>query len=452
MLERYLLLRAYFRAVEKDCYVMSIKSVIRYIKNLVKTKSGIFSMLGANVLNKSVSMLSAMLITRLLSTRDYGIWSYTLNFYLYLSMVTGLGLLSGAMQFGTENKGEGKAYAYFKYCIDKGLIVDLILISLAALLALSTSLPIQGSKTYILCILPFLLIEYIFSIMQAVLRSQNRITQYARMLNFNSVSLTLGTCSGALVGVGGVLIGRYIAELSSVIFAFAYLKNDAIRTLKASKLEKHEKNQLWKYSLFTGASSAMNTVVYLIDVSLIAELIKDSTEVAIYKVGTLIPNALSFIPSSIIVAVLPNIIYHRQDIKWVRKNLKKVYCGLLLCNLAICSFSILFAPVIIAVTSGSKYKASIPIFRILVLGYLLSGTFRSLSTNVLASFRRVKFGLFISITSCISDVAFNIVFILRYGAIGAAYATLLVDLVSAFLSFGYVIYLLKRGTINEECN
>jgi Na+-driven multidrug efflux pump len=87
--------------------------------------------------------------------------------------------------------------------------------------------------------------------------------------------------------------------------------------------------------------------------------------------------------------------------------------------------------------------------RILALGYFFSGTFRTLSVNLLAAFRRVHFGLFIAVLTSASDIGFNYVFIKNYGMIGAAYATFLVDIISAVTSFGYVIYLLRKGTINE---
>ena len=78
-------------------------------------KSGLIDVFGANVINKVIAMLSNMVITRLLSKTDYGIWSYVLNIYSYLALISGLGLLSGAFQFGAENKGNEKEFQYYKY-------------------------------------------------------------------------------------------------------------------------------------------------------------------------------------------------------------------------------------------------------------------------------------------------------------------------------------------------
>ena len=44
-------------------------------------RKGILQMLSANVLNKAVMMLSNMVITRLMTKAEYGLWSYVLNIY-----------------------------------------------------------------------------------------------------------------------------------------------------------------------------------------------------------------------------------------------------------------------------------------------------------------------------------------------------------------------------------
>ena len=420
-----------------------------FIELYEKLKQGILRTLSANAINKIVGMISSMVITRLLTPKEYGIWSYTLNIYSYLTLVTGFGLISGALQFGTENHGEGDAFKYYRYCIKNGLLIDTILIFIVGLGICFFTLPIEGAKQYVVAILPILLFEYTLVIGQSVLRSQNRIKEYANVLNFNTITIAIGTCGGAIYGVNGVLAGRYLANIISFIYETRLLKNDVLEIKQADFLKNQEKRQLWRYSLYTGASSAMNCLVYSLDITFIAALIKDATEVGIYRVGTLIPNALQFIPSSVVVAILPTIIYNRNDIQWVRTNVKKVFLGLTVCNVIISGAVIFLSPLIIRIVSGSKYIASVPVLRILTLGYFFSGTFRGLSVNLLAAFRRVKFGLFISVVSCITDFVFNYFCIMKYGMIGAAYATFLVDIITAAISFVYVVVLLKKGSINE---
>ena len=414
-----------------------------------KLKEGILSTLSANVINKAIGLLSSMVITRLLSTADYGIWSYVLNIYSYLTLVTGFGLVSGALQFGAENKGEGKAYSFYNYCTRTGILIDFILVTAFSTVIAFVQLPIEGAKPFVLGMLPVLLAEYVNSIGQSILRAQNRINEYANVLNVNTILIAIGTCGGALFGLWGVVIGRYLAYFFSAVYLVRLLRQDLRLIHKADTLNESDKKQLWHYSIFTGASSAMNCVVYYIDITLIAALIKTASDIAVYRVGTLIPNALEFIPNSVIVAILPTIIYNREDLNWVRKNVKRVYCGLGMLNIAIVGVIFVASPLIICIISGERYMSSVPILRTLAAGYFFSGTFRNLSVNLLAAFRRVHFGLFIAGLTCFLDIGLNYALIKCYGMIGAAYATFFVAVITAIISFTYVIYLLRRGTIYE---
>lgn len=425
---------------------ISFGKIIDFAKT--KIKSGASQMLVANVINKAVTMISSMIITRLLTKSDYGIWTYALNLFSYLTLISGLGLISGCVQFGTENKGEGKGYSFFKYCLQTGILIDAIIVCVGIIIALFVKLPIPQSKVWLIAIMPSLLFDYVMSISQGIFRSKNKIGEYARMTNINTIVMTVGTCVGAVFGLIGVVIGRYIGRTITLMVAFVFLKSDVYAINKAERLDKDDKHNLWHYSLFTGASSAMNCLVYYIDVSLIASLIKSADEIGIYKVGTMIPNALQFIPTSIVIAVLPTIIYNKDNIEETRKYLKKIYLLILGCNVLLTAFVMIFAPLIIRIISGEKYIDSVPVLRVLILGYFFSGTFRGLSVNTLAAFRRVKFGLLISVVSCVTDIVFNYFFILSFGMIGAAYATLLVDFITGAMAFGYVICLLKKGTIN----
>ena len=58
-------------------------------------KNTMYTML-ANIINKVVVMCTSMVITRILTKNEYGLWSYILNVFSYLSLMSGAGLSSGA--------------------------------------------------------------------------------------------------------------------------------------------------------------------------------------------------------------------------------------------------------------------------------------------------------------------------------------------------------------------
>lgn len=185
----------------------------------------------------------------------------------------------------------------------------------------------------------------------------------------------------------------------------------------------------------------------MIDVSMIASLVMNASDVAVYKVSTMIPNSLYFIPSSIIVVILPTIVAHNNDRVWLKSKIKKLYFGISLLNLGTGIFLIIFARFIIILISGTQYSDSVYPFRVLVLGYMIAGTFRDLSVNILAGLRKVSFNLVISVITGIFDIVLNLFLIKKYGMIGAAYATFIVEILASIASFSFVLWVLKKGSM-----
>ncbi len=408
-------------------------------------------MMSASVLNKVVSLISNVLVTRLLSVQEYGLWSFVQNQYSYLVLISGFGLLSGAFQFGTENRNQKEEFEYYSYCLKNGLLINSVLLLICFILSFWMDFSLEGVQGYLRVYLPILLLEYILNLLLTVLWCENRISEYARILNLNTVLIALGTCVGALWGITGIIVGKYLSYLFSIAQVVKKTRTESKKIKAAQRIRWPQTRSLWHYSLFVGASSAMNCLIHLMDISMIANLIKDPILVAVYKVATIIPVALSFIPNSIVVALLPNIVQNRNNIPWLKKNIKKMFLGMGLFNLVLCCGLYLFAPIVIAVMSGKQYLSAVPIFRILMAGYFFEGTFRLLSTNILAGLRCVNYGLFVSITSAVIDIVFNLMLIPNYEMAGAAYASLGAMVVSALLAFGYLIWMIYGKERKKEC-
>lgn len=415
-------------------------------------KKGILQMFGANVLNKVVAMLSNMVITRLLTKTEYGIWSYVLNIYSYLTLATGLGLLSGAFQFGAENKGKKEEYQYYRFCLYGGLLIDIILISVFFVVCFFWKFSFPEAGKYLRMVAPMLLFEYVWNLLLTVLRCENRIQEYAGILNRNTVFIAIGTCLGGSFGIEGVIVGRYAAYCISLLQTVFVTREETKKIKDAEKIPLKKTGELWHYSIFTGASAALNLIVYLIDVSMIAAMLKNPKDVAVYKVATLIPSALTFIPNSVVICVLPGIVRNNKNKTWLQENIKKYFFSLGIFNFVLCICLIVLAPLIIKILSSVQYIDAVPVFRILVSGYFISGTFRIFSTNILAGLRCVNYGLFLSVVSGICDILFNYILIHEFGMIGAAYATFGTMTVASVLAFGYLMKKVYYGGKTLEKN
>ena len=81
------------------------------------------------------------------------------------------------------------------------------------------------------------------------------------------------------------------------------------------------------------------------------------------------------------------------------------------------------------------------------MNYFISGTFRILSGNLLVTQRKLKFNLFVAIISSTTNIIADYLFIYCWGAIGAAYATVLVVIVSSILSTTYLVYTFNKKRV-----
>ncbi len=119
-----------------------------------------------------------------------------------------------------------------------------------------------------------------------------------------------------------------------------------------------------------------------------------------------------------------------------------LYLGLFNALLSLVLF--LFAPFIISVVFGEQYLDAVVPFRILCVSYIFSGTLGTISGNLLVTQRKLKFNLFVSVLSSALNTVLNCILIQKYGAAGAAWATLFTAVVSSAVSTSYLLYVFHR--------
>ena len=80
-------------------------------------------------------------------------------------------------------------------------------------------------------------------------------------------------------------------------------------------------------------------------------------------------------------------------------------------NLVIILPLFILAPSIIRVFYGSNYQDAIFIFRILLINFFVSGTFRILSGNLLVTQRQLKFNFYVALFSGVVNTIGNFILI-----------------------------------------
>lgn len=409
-----------------------------------RLKKGILQVFTASVVNKAVSMLSNMVLTRILAQNAYGIFSYVLNVHSYANLIMGFGLVAGALQFGAENRNKPEQEQFYRYCATSGMLANVCIVLVFAGLTFTGKMPFEQAGYYVRIYMPLIFLEYLRALFLVILRSKSRFSMYSKLTTVHAVFTAVCTCGGAFWGVDGVIVGKYTAELLSLLIILYVMRGTLRSVLHAGKLNGVQKKELWHYSVFNGVSSTLNQILYLIDISMIAAFIGSEETLAVYKVATLIPNALAFVPFSVVVCIVPDIVAHSSNLPWLKTTVRKTFAGMFAVNFCISLALIVFAPWIIRIVSGEQYLAAAAPLRVLAAGYCIAGTFRVLSVNFLAALKAVRRNVACSLLMCAADIVLNYLLIPKYGMLGAAYATFGGEVFASFLTFGCLLFVLRK--------
>lgn len=419
-----------------------MNSLLNKGKRLLKT--GFFHIFGSSVINKVISFLSSIVLVRILSKAEYGTFTYAWNIYSIVILFNGMGIELGTLQLSSEHSGDiGYAKRISNYGTRFGLKFNILLMLSLLGIGLFAPLKIPGGKPILiaLCLLPT--IQLLFNMTSCYLRSQKRNQEYAKLSVIHTVLVFVVSAACAFFfREMGLVVGHYVAFSAAFIIGTLFFKVRLLSKDAGEPIE--EKNALLKISFISMVNSGLSQLMYLLDVFVLGIVDPQETILASYKVATMIPTALTFIPNALIIYLYPYFAEHKDDGKWCLNRYKQILLGFGAFNLALSAVLFAAAPLIIRLLFGEQYMDAVPVFRLLAVNYFISGTFRILSGNLLVTQRKLKFNLFVAIVSSLTNALADYFFIQWWGSMGAAYATVLVVLVSSVLSTTYLIYTFRQ--------
>ena len=214
-----------------------------------------------------------------------------------------------------------------------------------------------------------------------------------------------------------------------------------------NKLLKEEKKEFLKFSLASQINNSISGFLIIVDTFLIGLMVAKEEVVAIYKVASAIPHALTFISSCVAIYILPYFIKNNNNFSWIRVNLKKLITYGFFGYGIICLFIIIFSKFIINLVYGSAYLDAVPTFIVLMVGLFFSSTFKVPCANIIHSMKKVRINIIVNVISIVINVISNIIFIRMWGFIGAAVSTTLINILSSIF---YVCYLYIILNIRER--
>lgn len=409
------------------------------LKVQILLKTGFFHVFGSNVANKIIGFMSSIVLVRILSKAEYGAFTYAWNIYCIIVLFNGMGVEAGTLQLASEHSGDKKyARQISDYGTRVGLVFNIGLSIITLSIGLFAPLTINGAGILICSMFAMPFFQFLFNMYCTYLRSQKMNREYSQMSVANTAILFVVSALCAVIfREMGLIIGHYVAYIVACLMGAIYYH---IHLLDRDKRELGgDKKVLLKISLISMMNNGLSQLMYLIDVFVIGIVAPEEATLASYKVATMIPTALTFIPTSLIVYVYPYFAEHKDDGNWCLNRYKQILIGLGGANALISIGLWVFAPFIVRILYGSQYLDSVPVFKVLVLSYFFSGTFRVISGNLLVTQRKLRFNLFVAVLSSAVNIIADYYFIQWWGSMGAAYATVLVIMITSIMSTTYLV-------------
>lgn len=414
----------------------------REIKELLR--KGLIQIFSANIINKVVQFITVAFLTQIISKKDYGSFTYAQNLMSFVLLFEGAGVTTGILQYCSVSKDNKEKIGILKYGVGVGVLVNIILSIGIFLYAIFGRLPIEGSRGPLMMLACVPIFSVVFNAIQVYLRSTFKNTEFSVLTSFNTIVYFLATVGlSFIMSVDGLIIGMYIAYITSILLGTWFIRKDIFGTKHIKLSGDFDKIKFLKYSIVTVLTNAMSQILYLLDTQLIGVFTKDEAILASYKVATTIPFNLIFIPTSIMVFAYPYFAQNKNDKMWIKKRVSQITKVLLVINLVIGLGGIIFSNLILSIF-GKQYLDARACFNVLMVGYIIAGTFRVPYGNILASLGLVKANFINAVFSGIANIILDVVLIIKYGSIGAAYATLIVFIISSIIHFIFIKKAIKE--------
>ena len=416
-----------------------LKSII--VEKLNKLKdTGFFAIVLSNIFAKMLTFFGGMVLVRLLTKSEYGIYTDIMNNYGILFILNDFGCGVAMMQYRSENYSDKeKNNDYFTKAYKYGMLST----SVASMLLLFSPLfyPFKQSAsvklTQSLFLLPFFSTTNSFVQTNLLVKMKNK--KYA-VINILQTFIHYGVLLpfSFFLNLRGAVFANYVIAIILLIISVIISNTDLKFNWKSNILSRDEKKGFLKFALGSQLNNSIGGMLNLFDIFLIGLIVANSESIASYKVASTIPQALLFVPNSIIIYIVPYFAGNSQNKKWVKANYKIIIALCSLINGTMMLMCIILSGSIIPYIYGTQYNDAVFCFKVLMCSFFFNGSIYLPTANIIYTQHKVRVNIVLTIISNVVNCAMDVLLINSFGSIGAAYSTLIVSCVSAIISLCYM--------------
>lgn len=427
--------------------MQKIKKLILPVVNVIR--GGFLYIISGSVLTKAITMISSILIVRLVTKEIYAHFVYAANLWSYVELLNGLELSGALLILCSKNDDKSLDKAYFRFCTKWAMIIQLVASILFVVLASFISLTYPEAKKYV----------YMFALIPTFATAINCIQSYNRAHIQNKRYSAMGVVRALVMvgltvilvpfsGMNGHFIARYAACVSAIILGGSFcIKN--MRGQEQAILSSKQKKEVFRLALSMMVASCFSYLMPVNETFLVNTLLKDSTITANFKVAGIFPQQLSLISGAVCIYFYPLVAKTKNYRQTGRRILKiGVYNFLIVTTVAF--VGILATPLIIWMLYGTQYMDAVGISRVLWIMRATNSAYRVVPVTLLPALGDTKFNFIASPVICLVHFVIDYIMIKKLGLIGVSYAAIVVNLLTGTVAWIYLWMYCKKKAFREE--
>jgi len=342
---------------------------------------------------KICGFLGSLVIIRLLPENEYGILSIVISVCAIFLPFSGFGSNQILLRYGSisekENKQNLSSYLFFK-----GIFNEIILIVIFVGISLFYAPKYENIITIFL----------FFGIRLMGFYLSNHIQTYYRISGKNDIFAKVSNA----INIGGfilLLVLTYLFKFYGYLLAIALIPYLSLFWLKkemfsAKCIVYDNKKEIWRFGIFTAATSVISETLFSLDVMLLGFLMNENA-VANYKVAILLPSNITFLAISFMQSDYPLLSKNYQNKNFLKSYIKNYYKIFIPICILILGFFYFFKDLLLKVFFGTNYSDNSNLMMILLLGFTFGMLSRNLFGNLLPAVGKIEVNTWVSILSLI---------------------------------------------------
>lgn len=417
---------------------MNVLKKLKRFNNLSKPAKASLVLMMTQMIQKGLSVITAPIYTRLLSTAEYGEVSLFFSWYEIFVIFTGLCLSKGVFNNGMmDYKDDRDSFTLSMYSLTFistiviGAVVTIFCTFIYNFLNLSTKLILYM----------FLLLAFEAALSQWTVRNRFEYKYKATAI----VTIVLAIVS-PICGILGIYLfpaDKVIARVVGArnIFLVAYI---AVLIYLIYKARGRVKTAYWKYALKFNLPLIPHYlslhILNHMDRIMIASIV-DNAAAGIYSAAYSGAAVVKIFWQSINASLIPWTYEkcEKQDYKRLADLTKVLIFGYGL----ICITFMFLAPEIMRILAPSSYHEGIYVIPSVIAGVFFSSLYY-IFANVVYYYKKPKYVMVASVTSALTNVILNAIFIPIFGYLAAGYTTMVSYIVQVIIDYWAMKKIVKQ--------